>query len=302
MTGKYGRSALWEQYNRTHVTRETTHELAGFKSGAPNFKMALWDPKPNGVRYLKTLIYNLAEQLSPDAKAALRRIRHREVGDPISVRVDGEPVCLDYLQAVLELEFVTGHVELTGARVVEIGAGYGRTCHAFLSNHDLSAYYIVDLDNSLTLAEAYLGAVLTEEQFAKVGFVRVDDVEDFFATARFDLCVNIDSFAEMDAATVLAYLALVDRSCRYCYIKNPVGKYLDKTLDSHSQGAELVELALRTGLARDVLDIHDSDAVAEHGTKFVATYRPGPWWTDVAAGRALPWSYYWQVLYRRARP
>ncbi|MEQ0558578.1 putative sugar O-methyltransferase [Amycolatopsis sp. NEAU-NG30] len=302
MTGKYGRSALWEHYSRTHVTGETTRELAGFKSGPPNFKMALWDPKPNGVRYLKTLIYNLAEQLSPAAKDALRRIRHREVGDPITVRVDGEPVCLDYLQAVLELEFVSRHVKLDGARVVEIGAGYGRTCHAFLSNHDLASYHLVDLDNSLALAEKYLGTVLTEEQFAKVGFVRIDEVEDFFADGRFDLCINIDSFAEMDAATVLAYLALVDRTCRYCYLKNPVGKYLDKSLDSHSQGAELVELALRTGLARDVLDIHDSSAVAEHATRFVAAYRPGPAWTDVDGSRALPWSYYWQVLYRRLRP
>ncbi len=302
MTGKYGRSALWEHYNRTHVTGEPRTELAGFKSSAPNFKMALWDPRPNGVRYLKTLIYNLAERLSPAAKDALRRIRHRDVGDPITVRVDGETICLDYLQAVLELEFIGGHVELAGASVVEIGAGYGRTCHAMLSNHDLAAYRIVDLDNSLALAEAYLRTVLTAEQFAKVEFVRTDDVEEVFATTKSDLAINIDSFAEMDADTVLAYLALVDGACRYCYVKNPVGKYLDKTLDSHSQGSELVDMALSTGLVRDVLDIHDSTEVAEHSTKFVAAYRPGPGWTDVAAARALPWSYYWQALYRRDLP
>ncbi|GAA0532587.1 hypothetical protein GCM10011581_17220 [Saccharopolyspora subtropica] len=302
MTGKYGRSALWEHYNRTHVTGEPVTDLAGFKSSAPNFKLALWDPRPNGVRYLKALIYNLAEQLSPAAFDALRRISNRDVGDPITVRVGGETVCLDYLQAVLELEYISGHVDLDGAEVLEIGAGYGRTCHAVLSNHDIAAYHIVDLDNSLTLARAYLQAVLPEDQFAKVRFVRNEDVEEAFATARFDLCVNIDSFAEMDADTVLEYLALIDRTCRYCYVKNPVGKYLDKSLDSHSQGAELVSMALSTGLLRDVLDIHDSAEVAEHATRFVAAYRPGPRWTDVADSRARPWSYYWQALYRRDVP
>jgi hypothetical protein len=37
----------------------------------------------------------------------------------------GELVCMNYLQAVFELDVMARHVALDGATVVEIGAGYG---------------------------------------------------------------------------------------------------------------------------------------------------------------------------------
>ncbi|GAB7042964.1 MULTISPECIES: putative sugar O-methyltransferase [Catenuloplanes] len=300
MSQTYGRSPLWERYNDTQVTKEAVAELAGFKSGDVNFKLALWDPRVNGVRYLKTLVFNLAAGLSPANWARLRRIAHRDVGDPFSITYDGEPVCLDYLQAVLELEFIESRLELAGARVLEIGAGYGRTCHAMLSNHDVAAYHIVDLENSLDLARRYLAAVLTAEQLDRVHFHGVSEAEDGGAlrALRFDLAVNIDSFAEMTPGTVRAYLDLIDGHAAHLYVNNPVGKYLDKSLDGHSQGDEVVELALRTGLLRDIVDIHDNRAVAAQSRRFLDAYRPGPGWTLLADARTVPWSFYWQALYR----
>nr|AFU65919.1 DacS7 [Dactylosporangium sp. SC14051] len=297
---KYGRSAQWERINRTQVTADAVSTLAGFKANEVNFKLALWDPRVNGVRYLKTLIHHLGMNLSAQNLARLRRTEHRDVGDPIAVRCQGERMCLDYLQAVFELDFIARQLPLDGARVLEIGAGYGRTCHVLLSNADIEAYHIIDLDNSLNLARTYLGAVLTPQQLAKVTFTRIDDVDRVTAAQRFDLCLNVDSFAEMDAATVHQYLDLVDRTCRYLYVCNPVGKYLDKSLDGHAQGAETVALALRSGLLRDVIDIHDSEVVEAQSHKFLDAYRPGRDWHCLASDRAVPWSFYWQALYARA--
>jgi putative sugar O-methyltransferase len=302
MAHKYGGSALWDVYHETRITRDAAADLAGFKSEGVNFKLGLWDPAANGTRYLKALIYNLAERLDTGDWERLRRIRDRDVGGPIAVRFGGETVCMDYLQAVLELGFISREVDLTGATVLEIGAGYGRTCHAVLANHDVAAYHIVDLQNSLELARAYLRRVLDEERFAAVRFLSVDELENLDGGVRFDLCVNIDSFAEMDAATVRNYLDFVAARCRRLYVKNPVGKYLDKSLDDHSQGGELVAMALATGLLRDIIDIHDSEAVREQSREFVAAYRPAPGWTCVADGWARPWSYYWQALYRAPIP
>lgn len=298
MTHKYGRSPLWERHNNTQVTKEAVSDLADFKSSEVNYKLALWDPRVNGVRYLKTLIYNLSAGLSAGNFERLRKIRNREVGNPIAVTYDGESVCMDYLQAVLELEFMATHVALDGADVLEIGAGYGRTCHAILSNHDVASYHIVDLENSLDLAGNYLGEVLSEEQFAKVRFHTIDDVDGPLRDMRFELCVNIDSFAEMNAETVRAYLDFVAARCRHLYVNNPVGKYLDKSLDGHSQGDAVVDLALRTGLLTDIIDIHDSRAVEAQSRKFVAAYRPGDGWNCVAESKTVPWTYYWQALYR----
>ena len=59
MKHKPGQSPLWAYINQTQITKETIKDLTNFKSGGVNFKIALWDPRVNGVRYLKTLIYNL---------------------------------------------------------------------------------------------------------------------------------------------------------------------------------------------------------------------------------------------------
>ncbi|MGH3756322.1 putative sugar O-methyltransferase [Actinophytocola sp.] len=297
MHDKYGPSRLRARHDKVHVTDEAAAEISSFKAKPINFKIGIWDPEANGVRYLKALVYNLAASLSDESWKRLRRIDNREVGQPITITYDGEPVCMDYLLAVLELEFVAGQIELDGTRVLEIGAGYGRTCHTMLANHDLVEYHIIDLPNSLKLSSGYLRTVLDEERFAKIRFTPIDDVDERYATTDFDLGLNINSFAEMNAETVDNYLTMIDERSRYFYIRDPVGKYLDGSLDGHAEGREIVELALSTGKLRDVIDIHDSQAVESRAPAFVDAYRPGPRWTCLANGWARPWSYYWQALF-----
>jgi putative sugar O-methyltransferase len=295
---KYDASALWAYNTAANVTREAVRDLGSFKSSDVNFKLALWNPRTNGVRYLKELVYTLAGGLDEVNWRRLRNIGHRDVGHPFAVRYNGMTVCLDYLQAVHELGFIGRALNLDGGSILEIGAGYGRTCHAILSNHDVAAYHIIDLDNCLDLSAAYLAQVLPPEEFRKVTFVRVPDIDDIINGQHFDLCVNIDSFAEMDPETVGNYLRMISRHCDHFYVNNPVGKYLDKTLDDHVQGEEVVALALKTGLLRDVIDIYDNLAVAAEVPKFLAAYRPGPEWSCVVDGPAIPWSHYWQAVFR----
>jgi putative sugar O-methyltransferase len=295
---KYGASALWAYNTAANVTQEAVRDLGNFKSNDVNFKLALWNPRTNGVRYLKTLVYMLASGLDAVSWQRLRNIANRDVGQPFTVRYNGMTVCLDYIQAVYELGFIGRSLNLDGCSIMEIGAGYGRTCHAILSNHDVASYHIIDLDNCLGLSTTYLEQVLTPEQLGKVTFVPVSAIDDAIAGQHFDLCVNIDSFAEMDPETVGNYLRMISRHCDHLYVNNPVGKYLDKTLDDHVQGDEVVALALSTGLLRDVIDIYDNHAVAAEVPKFLAAYRPGPGWSCMADGPATPWSYYWQALFR----
>jgi len=302
MDREYGQSALWERNNATVMTEAATADLSEFKSTRVNFKLALWDPATNGVRYLKTLINTVAAGLSPSNWARLRRIRNRHVGRPISVVYDGEMVCLDYVMAVHELEFIASRVDLDGMAVLEIGAGYGRTCHAIMSNHDLASYTIIDLEPALRLSRAYLREVLDDENFARIRFHTVNEVDELFEAHEFGLCINIDSFAEMNPETVLAYLGRIAARCRYLYVNNPVGKYLDKSLDGHSQGADVVALAMQAGLLRDIVDIHDNRAVEARSEDFVAAYRPAENWYCVADSRAVPWPFYWQALYQRDEP
>ncbi|MER6144309.1 hypothetical protein ABT174_30420 [Streptomyces sparsogenes] len=75
------------------------------------------------------------------------------------------------------------------------------------------------------------------------------------------------------------------------------GARVDKALDGHFKGDEAVRMALRTGPLRKVIDVFDSESVAEVVPDCIAAYTPGDSWHCVAESRAIPWSYFWQALY-----
>jgi putative sugar O-methyltransferase len=231
----YDASDMWKRIHSERFPSDPAACIDDFKSGDVNFKIAVWDPRTSGLRYLKTLIFNLCAGLQSSHWEALSRIQNRSTGKPITIRYRNEDVCMDYLQAVLELQFIAPHVPLNGAHVLEIGGGYGRTCHAFLSNHSLASYTIVDLAPCLALARVYLVRVLSPDQFACIRFCSVDDFARL-SNPSWTLCLNIDSFAEMDENVVKSYLHSIDTTCDWFYVKNPVGKYMDKSLDNHADG------------------------------------------------------------------
>jgi putative sugar O-methyltransferase len=302
MEHNFQASRQWERIQNRWITEDAGADLTRLKSDPRNFKLSLWDPSTNGVRYLKTLAYNLGMALTPQELARISRTPNREVGGPTTVRCQGETLCLDYLQATFEVGFIESGIDLDGARVLEIGAGYGRTCHMIMSNHELSGYCVVDLKNTLELSRAYLREVLDEPRFKLIDFIEVESLTDTsLRSERFDLCINIHSMTEMAPETVRSYLDLIDATCSAFYVKNPVGKYIDKSLDGYLQGEEAVQMALENGPLRQLLDIHDSEAVQAAVPAFVDGYRPGPAWTCVGDGRALPWSYLWQALYKNPR-
>lgn len=295
-------SRQWENIQNRWITEDAAVDLTNLKSDPRNYKLSLWDPTTNGVRYLKTLTYHLGMQLGPQEWERIRRTPNREIGNPITVRCEGESISLDDLQATYELGFIEREISLGGARIVEIGAGYGRTCHMIMSNHEISRYCIVDLKNTLELSNAYLRRALDDAHFKLIDFIPVESLElGTLKSEQFDLCINIHSMTEMRPETVSAYLGLIDETCSAFYVKNPVGKYIDQTLDGYVQGEEVVQMALENGPLRHLVDIHDSQAVQAAVPAFIDGYRPGEAWECVGDSRALPWSYLWQALYRKAQ-
>lgn len=297
---KIDQNKFWKEINEKQLSLENIESgFESFKSSPINHKIALFNPEVNGVRYLKTVNFLLADSMSQDEKDLIANTPNRELGQPLSIRFDGLSVCLDYLQAAKEADFVKRSFELRGAKLIEIGAGYGRTCHTLLSNFDIDSYCIVDLPNALNLSSRYLGEVLDTQTFRKIRFVSVADFlpEEL---GDFDLALNIDSFAEMDAEVVEEYLKFIDDHCSAFYVKNPVGKYYDKSLDGHSQGKDVIELALKQGVLTDILDIDDQAAVTAASKKFLTAYAPGTEWHAESEAWAPPFSYIWQALFLKA--
>jgi hypothetical protein len=111
-------------------------------------------------------------------------------------------------------------------RVLEVGGGYGRTAEAALNVFAGSVRWVmVDaVPASLVYARDYLRAACPD---ARIGFYYDDDaseIENFDCyiapawhfqelngSARYDACVNIESFQEMTQAAVDAYIDLFDR-------------------------------------------------------------------------------------------
>jgi hypothetical protein len=139
--------------------------------------------------------------------------------------------------------------------------------------------------------------VIDFEKYKKIHFISVTDINEF-ENMYFDLCINIDSFAEMDSDAVKFYLRYIDQHCNFFYFKNPVGKYKDPTLSS--QDEKEVELALNTRLLRDIINIHNNLAVKHQSKKSLNVYRPENHWVSLADAWSSPGSYYWQALYRKS--
>lgn len=109
---------------------------------------------------------------------------------------DRPPVSRDLIDSANEINYLETHTGLSGIdglRVLDIGAGYGRLAHrmsAALPN--LAAYDCIDgVATSTFLCDYYLKFREVPES---VRVVRLDEHETL--GDRYDLCVNIHSFAE----------------------------------------------------------------------------------------------------------
>lgn len=293
-------SPMWERINKQFFYKPSDIDLNTFKSNQSIFKLSLWDPKTNGVRYLKTLLYTVLSNSEAKDFHLYKRIENRNVGSPITVKIRGERVCLDYFQAVDEAKTISMAVSLKGAKILEIGAGYGRTCHTLLSLHpEIENYYLLDLEPCLVLSRRYLERVLSTNLFAKTRFFEIGDF-NCLEQEIFDLAINIDSMADMQEESVSHYLGFIDDHCTGFYCKNPVGKYVNESLDGQAGDNESVELALKTGILRDIIDIYDENQIYTQVEKFLKAYCPGGAWKCISHRSAPPWSFYHQAVYRRS--
>lgn len=300
MSDQFRASKQWEYINNEFLSNSNLSDISSFRSNSINFKIALWNPTTNGIRYLKTLTYNLASNFSEPELDILRKIKILDFGEPIQITNQGIKVCLDYVQATLEITFLKkAGFNFLNSSILEIGAGYGRTCHSILENYDIKKYTIIDLKNGLELSRKYLSQVLSKEQFSKILFLDIDSLNQL--ENNYDLTINIDSFAEMYPDVVVSYIKLIDQKSNYFYSKNPMCKYLDKKLDQHSEGANVVNLALETGILREVLDIFDNQVMEKQSAVFEKAYCPSSNWKKIHSSWGKPWSHYWQTLYKKEK-
>lgn len=267
--------------------------------GRANNRLAAWDPFDHTMRYFKFLLYTTAERQPDSFFSHYRALGNVDLGNPVSVSVRSCKINIDHLFSVHEFMFVDAAIGADSLRsIVEIGAGFGRTCHAFLalSGDTLERYTIVDLPPVLELSRRAL-ARLVPDRFERIRFVDATDRGAWRGLSA-DLVVNIDSFQEMPPATIDSYMRNLIAQCAAFYVKNPIGKY-----DPASVGIAVDPTRLKDvfslGYCRDVIDIFDDVALRNARCAYLEAYRPADNWRLVADRplEALP--YYHHALYCR---
>jgi hypothetical protein len=107
-------------------------------------------------------------------------------------------------------------VDKSKARVLEIGAGLGRTAY-FANQSGITDYTIIDIPLTNVAQAYFLGRVLSPSAVTLTGERRkaasqvniFDSLWRPTSDERFDLVMNVDSLTEMDRATALEYLEMV---------------------------------------------------------------------------------------------
>ncbi|MDR1031778.1 MAG: putative sugar O-methyltransferase [Holosporales bacterium] len=288
---KIADSPLWNSILKSKAFKNIPHD---FKLGnAANLRIAQYNPKTHGTMFLKMLIFWMANSFKENDLLKLSQICNKRQGGGASIFYSNMWLDLDYLMALEEVLFLNDHLTSINS-ILEIGAGYGRTCHTILSLFpNIEKYTIVDLDQTLDLSRSYLNDTVMQKDFKKIDFVSINN----FMKRRAELTINIDSMQEMSHSAVKAYLKYIDDFSRYFYCKNTVGKFAPK-LCGFIRSKDC-DLALRSGLLTDQLNIFCPLELEKHRKKFLVEFSPGKGWFVEKAGPTFPWSHYYQALFSK---
>lgn len=292
-------SNLWKSLCANQFAKADNEFLENFRRpGGPNSRLASWDPAENTMRYFKFMLYTAAER-QPDRFFALyRALGEVDIGRPVSVTVRSCEINVDYFLSLDEFLFLESAIDFSAVHsVVEIGAGFGRTCHAVLAlaAPSIEQYTIVDLPQILELSKRALPKLLPTK-YRKIRFVDATN-DDELADLKADLAINIDSFQEMPPPTIDSYMKRVISKCRLFYGKNPIGKYDPGSLGIEADPANLQDV-FSLGYSRDIIDIFNDDALTAARPRYVEAYRPASNWRVVAERPMQLFPYYHHVIYR----
>lgn len=295
-------SDLWSSLSRSLFSKIDDGFISDFrKPGGANSRLGAWDAYDSTMRYFKFMLYSVAERETDRFFSLYRGLGNVDIGAPVSVRVRSCEINIDYLLSVQEFMFLESATDLGGVQtVVEIGAGFGRTCHALLGlQNSIERYTIVDLPEVLELSRRVLARAVPEH-FHKIDFIAAGDNRKWQGV-RADLAINIDSFQEMLPETINSYMQGIIRHGRLFYVRNPVAKYDPACIGVDISDPTRFKDAFSLGYCRKVVDIFDEAQLSICRREYLDAYRPADSWDLVAEKPLGIFPYYHHALYRAPR-
>ena len=140
--------------------------------------------------------------------------------------------------------------DIPNPRVLEIGAGLGRTAY-YCKQFGIENYIIIDIPITALASSYFLGRTVGEDQIALLG-ENLDNSErkikiltpDQFLNdeSHYDLIINVDSLTEMDINTIKLYLGKIEKTCpMFLSINHEENQYSVFELLSTSQRVKTVQ-------------------------------------------------------------
>ncbi len=293
-------SDLWQQLTSTLFSKVDEKFISSFRApGGANTRLAAWDPYEKSMRHYKLLLFNVARNKSPVFFEAYSMLKNTHIGNPVSVKVNNCVIDVDYLSATEEFLFLSNHLIINDMRnIIEIGAGFGRTCHTFLTLADtIDSYTIIDLPEILILSITFLKQAIPEH-YHKIKFVENTD-EHEIAKLSADLVINIDSFQEMPVAVIDQYMQNIIFPSKWFYSKNSIGKYLPKTVGLPELTPEQLQDVYSLGYSQNIYDLFDEDELITGRIQHCIDYLSSGW-EIIADSPSELFPYFHHILYKNS--
>lgn len=183
------------------------------------------------------------------------------VGNPIRLFLRGKLISQDLANSIREYNGILSdarHLVSTPKRVAELGAGYGRLAHVFLSD-DHTRYYVFDIPPALYVSQWYLRSAHPDKRIFRfrhfdtwldisqelaecdVAFFTPNQIESF-PEGFFDIFASISTLPEMTREQIDNYLRQAERvTATYVYLKQWLE--WENPLDGHLVTANTIRLS-----------------------------------------------------------
>ncbi|MDI7184880.1 putative sugar O-methyltransferase [Leptospira santarosai] len=297
-------SSLWKTLIESKFQKIDDHFLNSFRMpGNSNNRLAAWDPFDPTMRFFKFLLLNECGRKPDSFFVKYNKLGNVNLGNPVFITVNRKEskivseINIDHFFSVEEYEFLEANLPLKFCNdILEIGAGFGRTCQALIKLSDaIKSYTIVDLPEILSLSSSYLKKVLSNDEFEKIKFISTEDIH---LVGNRDLIINIDSFQEMPRQTIKFYMDNLVSTAKYFYSKNPIGKYTPESIGIKLGDPNQIQEVLTLGLSTQIVDIFNEEELRLARKQHIEAYKPSESFILVNESPMEMFSYYHNILYK----